>query len=69
MGKIITKRLHERLDNFIYQNNDIKINDEVRENPPKAKKMIKGKSDGLIEKINVSNPVLIVEDNRELLTD
>lgn len=71
MAKVITKRLHERLDNFIYQNdkNEEPMGVESMTDIPKNKKVIKNKADGLIEKVNISNPVFITEDNRQLLRD
>lgn len=70
MVKVITKQIHERLDNFIYQNQPTETPVEV--NPSNSESIketrpIKKKTDGLIEKLD--NKVFITEDNRQLLVD
>ena len=66
--KIITKNIHDRLDNFVYENkNDKPVDDFKQEDNSSKKKIIKKKQDGLIEKLN--NKIIISEDNRQLLSD
>lgn len=69
MVKIITKRIHERLDNFIFQEQpNTTSNDGIDSMIPQSKKTIKKTSDGLIERLEV-NKILMTEDNKQLLTD
>ena len=66
--KIITKNIHDRLDNFVYENkNDKPVDDFKQEGNSSKKKIIKKKQDGLIEKLD--NKIIISEDNRQLLSD
>ena len=66
--KIITKIIHDRLDNFVYENkNDKPVDDFKQEDNSSKKKIIKKKQDGLIEKLD--NKIIISEDNRQLLSD
>ena len=66
--KIITKNIHDRLDNFVYENkNDKPVDDFKQEDNSSKKKIIKKKQDGLIEKLD--NKIIISEDNRKLLSD
>lgn len=71
MAKIITKSIHERLDNFVFQskeNVDLSSKSiETNELDSSKKKVIKKKADGLIEKMN--SKIFITEDNRQLLND
>ena len=70
MAKVITKQIHERLDNFIHPNQSNGLSTEVLPSnldDTKEKRTIKKKSDGLIERLD--NKVFITEDNRQLLAD
>lgn len=76
MVKIITKRIHRDLDRFISNQTIQSVNENeqaqtpIVKNEPKsepAKKTIKKRSDGLIEKLD--NKIYITEDNRQLLND
>lgn len=70
MAKVITKQIHERLDNFIHSNQSNDFSTETlpsSSDDSKEKRTIKKKSDGLIERLD--NKVFITEDNRQLLAD
>lgn len=70
MVKVITKQIHERLDNFIHQNQPADAPAEVNTSnleSMKETRPIKKKSDGLIERLD--SKIFITEDNRQLLAD
>lgn len=61
--KVITKRVHEVLDNFVSLNNQVIPEQTI----PQGRKL--KKNDGLIERVDVSKKMFIAEDNRQLLND
>lgn len=69
MAKVITRQIHEKLDNFVFQGNVEHSNQDFNNSKQELKKerVIKKKSDGLIEKMD--NKIYITEDNRQLLND
>lgn len=63
--KVITKKVHDRLDSFVLNKTNDKPVDIVE---TQNKKQIK-RNDGLIERVDISKKVYITEDNRQLLND
>ena len=73
MVKVITKNVHEKLDKFVFNNEqeqysqDTKYTEQEKLVNDDKKKTIKKKSDGLIERLDTK--IYIAEDNRQLLND
>ena len=64
--KVITKRIHDKLDSFIFQKKENIVIQEP--NIPQNKKTLR-KNDGLIERVDIGEKMFITEDNRQLLND
>jgi ribosomal protein S10 len=76
MVKIITKRVHKNLDNFLGNIQENNQNEGLKPQTPapvpevqEKRKTIKKGSDGLIEKVSLESKIYITEDNRQLLND
>jgi hypothetical protein len=71
--KVITKRIHDALDNFVSLNNQVIPEQTTPEQttPERAihERTKLKKNDGLIERVDVSKKIFIAEDNRQLLND
>jgi hypothetical protein len=66
--KVITKRIHDALDNFVSLNNQVIPEHTTPEQTIPERTKLK-KNDGLIERVDVSKKIFIAEDNRQLLND
>lgn len=66
--KVITKRVHDALDNFVSLNNQVIPEQTIPERAIHERTKLK-KNDGLIERVDVSKKIFIAEDNRQLLND
>jgi hypothetical protein len=66
--KVITKRVHDALDNFVSLNNQVIPEHTTPEQTIPERTKLK-KNDGLIERVDVSKKIFIAEDNRQLLND
>jgi hypothetical protein len=66
--KVISKRVHDVLDNFVSLNNQVIPEQTIPEQTIPGGTKLK-KNDGLIERVDVSKKIFIAEDNRQLLND